>query len=113
MKRINGNLTIQLQVYTTTKNDIGEREKTWVTADSLTGFLDLANGDSKYTTQNTKIQESTHLFIAPYKTLNQRIKSDCTRIYEPISQKYYDVMLIDNPMGLNEHYEIYLKYSGE
>lgn len=112
MKNIGGNKIIELQIKSTIENEIGEQVEIWETVDTLKGFLDLSNGDSKYNNYNTKIQESTHLFIGDYKILDSRIKSENLRVFEPKTQKYYDVMLLDNPMELNEHWEIYLKYTG-
>lgn len=112
MKLIGGNKTIEIQIRTATDNDIGEQLETWETVETLKGFLDLMNGDSKYTNYNTKIQESTHVFICDYKLLDSKIKSDTARIWDPKTQNYYDVMLIDNPMDLNYQLEFYLKYTG-
>ena len=46
------------------KNSIGAVEHTWEEMVVLTGFLDLSNGDSKHTTYNAKVPESTHFFYA-------------------------------------------------
>ena len=110
MKRIGGNLTAEIQISSTTKNDIGESVKTWETIQSLPGWLDLINGDSKYTNHNAKIQESTHVFVADYIPLDSRIKAENSRIL--VNGKRYDIMLIDNPMELNYQLEIYLKFTG-
>lgn len=116
---IGGNIKAVLQVSTTTKNEIGERVPAWHDVVELTGFLDLQSGDSKYTNHNAKIQESTHIFICDYtptpatlevegKTVKVSVEN--ARIVT-LTQKY-DVMLIDNPMELNKHLEIYLKFTG-
>lgn len=112
MKPIGGNLTAEIQIKTVTENNIGEQVEAWETIETLTGFLDLMNGDSKYTNYNAKIQESTHVFICAYKLLDSRIKSDTARIWSPKTQNYYDITLIDNPMELNYQLEFYLKYAG-
>lgn len=110
MNRIGGNISAQLQVKTTTKNAIGEAVPKWETRHTLTGFLDLANGDSRYTTYNAKMQESTHYFICDYVSLANDILPETSRML--INGKTYDVMAIDNPMEMNYHLEIYLKYTG-
>lgn len=110
MNKISGNISAQLQVKTTKKNAIGEAVATWETRHTLTGFLDLANGESRYTNFNAKIQESTHYFICDYVPLDSDIEPENSRMI--INGKTYAVMLIDNPMGLNYHFEIYLKYTG-
>lgn len=112
MKGIGGNIKAVIQVSTITKNEIGEKVKDWVTAQSIKGWLDLSSGDSRYSTFNAKIQESTHLFIADYVKLDSRIKAENARMV--INGKNYDITLIDNPMemGSGSHLEIYLKYTG-
>lgn len=105
---IGGNTTATIQVKSTEKNLIGESEKTWVDAQKLTGWLDLSSGDSS-TTYNAKIQESTHIFMCDYYDLTG-ITADNSRMV--IGSSVYEVKLIDNPMGMNQHLEIYLKYVG-
>lgn len=125
---IGGNIKATLQVRTTTQNDIGEPIKTWHdvkitmpgrTEPGLFGFLDLSGGDSKYTSYNAKIQESSHVFVCDYVPIPEtlevegkvvRVNAETTRIVA--NSKRYDVMLIDNPMELNKQLEIYLKYTG-
>ena len=116
---IGGNITVQLQVSTTTKNAIGEMVPTWHSVMDLKGFLDLQAGDSKYTTYNAKMQESTHVFICDFRPIPDsfavgdktvRVSAENTQIVA--NSKRYDVMLIDDPMGLHKHLEIYLKYTG-
>lgn len=107
---IGGNITANLQISTAAKNEIGESVKTWTTVDSIKGWLDLSSGDSKYTTYNAKIQESTHVFVADYKQLDSRIKAENSRMI--INGNAYDVMLIDDPMEMHKQLEIYLKFTG-
>ena len=110
MIKIGGNIAAQLQVKTTSKNAIGESVPKWETRHTLMGFLDLANGDSRYTTDNARMQESTHYFICDYVPLAKDILPETSRML--INGKTYDVMAIDNPMDTNYHLEIYLKYTG-
>ena len=107
---IEGNIKAELQIKSTTKNEIGENNKSWETIHEIKGWLDLSSGDSKYTTYNAKIQESTHIFLSDYFKLDERIKAENSRMI--IDNKRYDVMLIDDPMELHQHYEIYLKFTG-
>ena len=109
MIKIGGNISAQLQVKTTTKNSIGESVPKWETRHTLAGFLDLANGDSNRLNFNVKIQESTHYFICDYVALNNVVPENSRMM---INGKTYDVLLIDNPMEMNHHLEIYLKYTG-
>lgn len=108
MTNIGGNIEAILQVKSTEKNEIGEAEKTWVDAHSLTGWLDLQSGDST-TNFNAKTQESTHIFLCDYEPL-EGINTDNARMV--INSEVYEIQLIDNPMNMNQHLEIYLKYIG-
>lgn len=110
MRGIGGNITATVQVGTYTKNEIGENVLTWADAQTIKGWLDLQSGDSKYSTYHAKIQESTHLFIADYVALN--ITAENSRMV--IGGKAYDILLIDNPMGMGRgsQLEFYLKFTG-
>lgn len=111
MSDVGGNTAAMIQVKDgTEKNAIGERVPKWKDAQRLTGFLDLMGGGTGYTAYNAKIQESTHIFICDYKKLAAGVTAETARML--IDGKAYDVTLIDNPMGLDEHLEIYLKYTG-
>lgn len=111
MKKIGGNITAFLQLKTgTVRNEIGEAVPQWTTLHTITGFLDLSAGDSKYVTYDAKIQESTHIFICDYLALDNRIKAENSRLM--LNGKAYDIMLIDDPMELHRQLEFYLKYTG-
>lgn len=112
MKGIGGNIVARIQVFTVTKNEIGENVKTWADTQAIKGWLDLASGDSKYTTFSAKIQESTHVFVADYVTLQPGITAEGARLV--INGKRYDILLIDNPMemGSGSQLEFYLKFTG-
>lgn len=112
MKGIGGNTELIFQVSTNTKNIIGEQESTWKDVQMIKGWLDLSSGSSNYTTYNAKVQESTHIFIADYVLLDSRIKAENARAI--IDGGRYDVMLLDNPMGMEagSQWEIYLKFTG-
>lgn len=108
---IGGNTVVDLQIMSTIKNEIGESIEDWESVGSITGFLDLSSGDSRYTSYNTKIQESTHIFISDYVPLDVRVKAENSRIVDE-DGLIYDVMLIDDPMKLHKQLEIYLKFTG-
>ena len=61
---------------------------------------------------NAKIQESTHVFIADYVSLDSRITAETSRMV--INGKRYEILLIDNPMemGSGSQLEFYLKFTG-
>lgn len=112
MKGIGGNVNAVIQISTTTKNEIGEQVKAWQNVQTLRGWLDLATGRSGYAAFYAKVQESTHIFIADYVPLDKRIDAENSRMM--IKGKVYDVMLLDNPMEMEDRsqWEIYLKYTG-
>lgn len=107
---IGGNTIAQLQTRTPSKNAIGETINNWNTVHNIAGFLDLSSGDSKYTTYNAKVQESTHVFISDWQLLDPKIKAENSRMV--INNEAYDVMLIDDPLNLHMQLEIYLQYRG-
>ena len=110
MKRIGGNITATVQTKTSAKNSIGENVLTWTDTFSVLGWLDLSSGDSKYTNFNAKIQESTHIFLCDYTSGFESVTAESARMV--INNLLYEILLIDNPMEMNEHQEIYLRYIG-
>jgi len=136
MARIGGNTKAKMQVKDDgQKNQIGERNFNWFDVVEFLGWLDLSGGDSKYTTYSAKMQESTHIFICDFQSfkalsaqwewnpfnfltsiINSELDADIDVTSENarllIDRKVYDIMLIDDPMNLHQHLEIYLKYVG-
>lgn len=112
MKGIGGNIHATIQVYTSTRNEIGEQVQNWTDVQTIRGWLDLQAGDSKYQTFSAKIQESTHIFISDYVPLADNIQAENSRMI--IKGKVFDILLIDNPMemGVGSQLEFYLKYTG-
>ena len=86
---------------------MGERVPVWENLITLKGFLDLSNGDSKYT-YATKFQDSTHIFVCDYTPIDRNAADKRLTVNGAV----YEIKLIDNPMELNEQLEIYLKYLG-
>lgn len=104
---IGGNCTAVLQMQKTSKSNIGEPHKTWQTLTTLNGFLDFTGGDASYKSNyKGKLEETTHVFICDYEDIGVE-PTQCRLL---INDRVYDVLMIDNPMGLNEHLEIMLKY---
>ena len=112
MKGIGGNIKAIIQVCTTAVNDIGEHVQTWTDAQIIKGWLDLSSGEARFTTYHAKIQESTHVFISDYVSLDSRITAESSQMV--INGKRYDILLIDNPMelGTGSQLEFYLKFTG-
>lgn len=107
---IHGNTRAELQIRKVATNKYGDQDKKWDTVQTVFGWLDLQGGDSRYTTYNAKVQESTHIFLADYVEMDTRIKAENSRAV--IDGHVYDIMLIDDPMGIHRQWEIYLKYTG-
>ena len=112
MKGIGGNIQAAIQVFTAAKNEIGENVQTWKTVQTIKGWLDLQAGDSKHTTFNAKIQESTHIFIADFVALAEGIQAENSRM--TINGKIYESLMIDTPMemGSGSQLEFYLRFTG-
>ena len=105
---IGGNIEVTLQQMTGLKtNHIGEKVRSWTDTHTLRGWLDLSNGDSKYT-YDAKLQESTHIFITDYTPIDR--KADDKRLV--VNGVVYEILLIDDPMELHEQLEIFLKFVG-
>ena len=105
---IGGNTEVILQQKSGSEtNDIGEKIQTWSDIQSLHGWLDLSGGDSKYT-YDAKLQESTHIFITDYTDIDQKTHNKRLMVNGDV----YEILLIDDPMGLHQHLEIYLKFVG-
>lgn len=108
MNMVGGNIeAVVLQTNGSTTNAIGERIPKWEDVKTLHGWLDLSNGDSKYT-HDTKLQESTHVFLCDYEPIDRNPENKRMKV----NGFLYDILLIDNPMELNQHLEIHLKYLG-
>lgn len=89
-------------------NEIGERVYEWATIKELKGWLDLMGYSTNRNEYKTKIEGSTDVFVCDYVPLDDNIENK--RIL--IGVKVYEVLYIDNPMELNQHLEIFLKYTG-
>lgn len=133
---IGGNITAIIQIKTSTgTNEIGEAVPIWENIAEIKGFLDLTTGDSRYNVYDAKIQESSHIFMCDYKDIvilgndwlwdqldflnavinenyDKTIRLDSEHARMLINNKQYDIMVVDDPMQLHQHLEIYLKYTG-
>lgn len=113
---IGGNLYATLQVKKKTGNNrIGEGVRDWVDCGQVLGWLDLSTGDSNRLNFYAKIEESTHIFLCDYSAWAEQepiaqLTSEEARMI--INGLVYEIMLIDNPMQMNEHLEIYLRFVG-
>lgn len=105
---IGGNVKAVIENRVTTKNSIGERETSWEPVSTITGWLDLQSGNSNYSNYFAKVEEATHVFLADYVKID--IKSGNSRMV--INGANYDIMYIDDPMGMHRQLEFYLQQTG-
>lgn len=97
---------MQLQEIASSKSSIGEDVEEYKDyLAPIKGWLDLNSGDTKYSTYNSAIEESTHTFLCDY----QLIKKKAKNLSALINGKRYDVTYIDNPQERNYHLEIFLR----
>ncbi len=107
---IGGNIDLVLKTKTTTeKNKIGEKVAEWQDYKTIHGFLDFMNEATGRTNFNSKIVESSHVFICDYVSIDKKeteLKAYC-------NNQEFDVTYIDDPMNLHKHLEIFLSYVGD
>lgn len=107
---IGGNIEATIQVETSSKNAFGEPVSEWNDFITLKGYLDFVGGDGSFKSNfKGKLLETTHIFICDYQEAVMMVKpTQCKMI---INNENYEMLMIDNPMSLNEHLEIMLKYN--
>ena len=117
-------------------NALGERVHKWVDVACVAGWLDLSNGESKWTSFQAKVQESTHFFLCDYTSLknlsakwlwnplnlissviNTESGSELVSVttdnsHMVVDGNVYEILLIDDPMGMHHHLEFYLRFVG-
>lgn len=108
MKKVGGNARAVVQVKETTKNYLGETITTFKDLKTIKGYLDYITGENGTGSFNAKIEDSTHIFMCDYEDLPNE-----NEIRLSINGKPYEVKLIDVPMGIKYHMEIYLRYVGK
>lgn len=88
---------------------MGGTIRDWVDSQVLHGYLDLVSGSNQqHAIHNAQIEESTHILIVPEYQLEVM---DKMRVVDQNSRKY-TITYVDNPVGINHHLEIYLKFAG-
>lgn len=109
---IGGNTTARFERGLPVQNAIGEDVLSWSPVGSLYGWLDMQESSSGvgYTAYNAAIAESTHVFLADYDATIAALHPELCRAI--VDGKIYDVLMIDDPMGMHRQLEVYLKYTG-
>lgn len=106
---IGGNINLILKQKNTIKNGIGENVLSWVDYKTIHGFLDFATEATGRTNYNSKIVDSSHVFICDYVEINKPL----TELKAYCNNKEFDITYIDDPMNLHKHLEIFLSYIGD
>ena len=109
MKKIGGNTDLILKIKSQTENEIGEKVTAWVDYKTIHGFMDFMSETTGRTNYNSKIVESTHVFVCDYVDIDKS-EIELTAFH---NNKQYEITYIDDPMGLHYHLEIFLKYIGD
>ena len=109
MKKIGGNTDLILKIKSQVKNEIGEEVTTWANYKTIHGFIDFMSESTGRASFNSKIVESTHVFICDYVDIDKSI----TKLSAFHNNKEYEITYIDDPMNLHYHLEIFLKYIGD
>ena len=113
---IDGNITAIIQVKSSNgKNAIGEYTESWKDVGEVLGWLDYQAGQNSVQQYNAKIQDTTHYFMCDYfrwktATQDEKVTSENSRMI--LNDEVYNVLLIDDPMNLHQHIEVYLQFVG-
>lgn len=97
-----------IQYKTQKDNDIGGFDEGWFKFETVQGYIDLITGTDLNTVQNAIFEQSTHIIIIPEYT--EGITNDM-RVVDK-DKRYYSITYSDNPVGVNHHNELYLKFGG-
>lgn len=89
-------------------NGIGGHTETPKELFSINGYLDLITGDERIT-YNAFMEESTHVLLTDYRTDIKRKEHWIT----DDNGNRYDITLVDDPVNMHKHLEIYLKFVGD
>jgi len=94
-----------------TDDGIGGVELSWGDYITVTGYLDLVTGTDLPTGagNNAFVETSTHVLVIP--TVPTEPIDDSMRVEDGMARTY-DITYVDNPVGVNHHLEVYLRYTG-
>ncbi|MDT2824352.1 phage head completion protein [Vagococcus lutrae] len=87
---------------------IGGFNESWSDYKSFDGYIDLLQGSDLTNAQNAFIEESTHVLIIPQ---YQAGITDDMRILDE-SNRWYEITYADDPVNIQHHNELYLKFGG-
>lgn len=102
--------TYYVERYKDLDNGIGGNIEKWDAHKIIKGWLDSVQGygaNMEGVFLNAFLQDSTHILITDYTTditNKDRLRDNADNIY--------NIILIDDPVNINHHLEIYLKFTG-
>lgn len=105
---IGGNTVAYIKRAVTIQNELGEDLKSYELVQTLNGFIDYSSGLYDYSNK-TKAENTSHVFICDFVIPKWNDKEAIAEI----NGKRYDVLFTDNPMELNDHLEVFLKYESQ
>ena len=74
------------------------------------GWLDYQGGQKGHTAYQAPLEDTTHVFVSDYDADYAALEEDGLSLV--IGGRRYEVLLIDDPMGLHAHIETFLRYVG-
>lgn len=111
MGGVGGNATASVMRTRKTKNPKGSAtpnapEKVM----EVFGWLDYQVGQPSHLAYQAKLQDTTHLWVCDFDAgfADQKVQG----LSLTIAGESYEVLLIDDPMGMHDHLEAYLRYVG-
>lgn len=87
---------------------IGGFNEIWAVYKAVDGYLDLLQGTDINNAQSAITEESTHILVIPEFVAGI---TDDMRVMDNES-RFYEVTYADNPVNINHHVELYLKFGG-
>lgn len=87
---------------------IGGLVDDWGLFQPVSGYLDLLTGADNTNQQNAFTEDSTHILVVPY--FIEGI-TDKMRVLDS-NNRAYAITYSDNPVNINHHTELYLKFEG-
>lgn len=100
----------EIQEQTQAPDGIGGHTEAWQTVETIDGFLDLQTGNHYQAERNAVIEESTHVLVTLEYTADITQKQ---RLKDPRTGAVYVITYADNPVGIEDHNELYLRYDGQ
>lgn len=76
----------------------------------IDGWLDYQAGQPSHLAYQAKLQDTTHLWICDFDVGFADLKVQGLSLV--VAGEPYEVLLIDDPMGIHDHLEAYLRYVG-